>query len=211
MRQTLYLAWRYLRYHRFKTAILVTAITLIFYLPVGLRVLVDQSAQQLTARAEATPLVVGAKGSPLELVLNTLYFGSEVPDTMRYAQRTRIAEMDLALAIPVYTRFRVQSYPIVGTSLEYFDFRGLRVATGRQVAVLGEAVLGARVAQALGVGPGGSVISSPESVFDIAGVYPLKMEVVGVLDFADGPVAVTSDRRSMVLVRSRTGSSTAFA
>ena len=38
MRQTLYLAWRYLVYHRFKTAILVTAITLIFYLPGGLRV-----------------------------------------------------------------------------------------------------------------------------------------------------------------------------
>ena len=187
MKQTVYLAWRYLAFHRFKTAILVTAITLIFYLPVGLRVLVDQSAQQLTARAEATPLVVGAKGSPLELVLNTLYFGSEVPDTMRYAERTRIAEMELALAIPVYTRFRVQSHPIVGTSLEYFGFRGLRIVTGRQVAVLGEAVLGARVAAALDVGPGDSVISSPESVFDIAGVYPLKMDVVGVLDFADGP------------------------
>ena len=62
MRQTLYLAGRYLAYHRLKTAILVASITLIFYLPVGLRVLVDQSATQLTARAEATPLVLGAKG-----------------------------------------------------------------------------------------------------------------------------------------------------
>jgi putative ABC transport system permease protein len=29
---------------------------------------------------------------------------------------------------------------------------------------------------------GGSVVSSPETVFDIAGVYPLKMQVVGVLE-----------------------------
>jgi len=187
MRQTFYLAWRYLLYHRYKSVILVTAITLIFYLPIGLRVLVDQSAEQLTARAAATPLVIGAKGSPLELVLNTLYFGSDVPATMTYAQFERVAGSDLALAIPVYTRFRVQQHPIVGTSLEYFDFRGLRIAAGRQMVTLGEAVVGARVAAALAVGPGDAVISSPESVFDIAGVYPLKMNVVGVLAFSDGP------------------------
>ena len=80
MTGTLYLAWRYLLYNRVKTIILVGSITLILYLPVGLRVLVDQSAQQLTARARATPLVIGAKGSPLELVLNTLYFSEDRPD-----------------------------------------------------------------------------------------------------------------------------------
>ncbi len=57
MRDSLFLAWRYLAYHRIKTAILVTSITLIVFLPVGLRVLVRQSEHQLTARAEATPLI----------------------------------------------------------------------------------------------------------------------------------------------------------
>ena len=61
MLDVLYLAWRYLAYHRFKTAILVASVTLIIYLPIGLNVLVSQSAEQLTARAEATPLLVGAK------------------------------------------------------------------------------------------------------------------------------------------------------
>ncbi|MEE8175380.1 MAG: hypothetical protein V3T97_02080, partial [Gemmatimonadota bacterium] len=69
MRQVFYLAGRYLAYHRWKTITLVGAITLIVYLPVGLRVLVNQSSRQLTARALATPLIIGAKGSPLELVL----------------------------------------------------------------------------------------------------------------------------------------------
>ncbi len=49
------------------------------------------------------------------------------------------------------------------------------------MAVLGECVVGNRAAERLNVGPGDSVISSPESVFDLAGVYPLKMRVVGVL------------------------------
>jgi len=185
MKQTLYLAWRYLAYHRVKTLILVFSITLIVYLPIGLRVLVDQSSQQLTARAEATPLVVGAKGSPLELVLNTLYFRSDYPELMRYEQATRISSSQLATAIPMYVRFNAQGHPIVGTSYEYFEYRGLEIVAGRQLGILGECVLGSRVAEALDVGPGDFVISSPESVFDLAGVYPLRMRVAGVLGFSD--------------------------
>jgi putative ABC transport system permease protein len=181
MTNVMYMAWRYLAYHKVKTTILVLSITLIVFLPVGLKVLVDQSEAELTTRALATPLVVGAKGSPLELALNSLYFESDVPEPMRHAEAKRIDDSGLAQAIPLHTRFRAQDHPIVGTSLEYFDFRGLHIATGRQLAVLGECVLGADVAGEIGVGPGGYVVSSPENVFDLAGVYPLKMKVVGVL------------------------------
>ena len=45
-------------------------------------------------------------------------------------------------------------------------------------------MLGAEVARRRGLGPGDSVISSPENVFDLAGVYPLKMRVAGVLAFS---------------------------
>jgi putative ABC transport system permease protein len=185
MTRTLYLAWRYLSYHRVKTAILVGSITLIVFLPVGLRVLVKQSSEQLTARAVATPLVVGAKGSPLELVLNTLYFGGDSPELLHYREVQRVEESALARAIPMDVRFNARGHPIVGTTLDYFDFRGARVARGRLFAILGECVVGARVAEALEVGPGDPVISSPESVFDLAGVYPLKMLVAGVLEFSD--------------------------
>ena len=54
MRDLLYLAWRYLVYHRVKTAVLVCSITMIVYLPVGLNALVSESARELTARAEAS-------------------------------------------------------------------------------------------------------------------------------------------------------------
>jgi putative ABC transport system permease protein len=47
--------------------------------------------------------------------------------------------------------------------------------------MIGECVLGATAADTAGVEPEGHVLSSPESVFDLAGVYPLKMKVVGVL------------------------------
>jgi putative ABC transport system permease protein len=165
----------------------VTAITLIFYLPTGLRVLVEQSSAQLTARAVATPLIVGAKGSPLELVLNTLYFESDTPERMLYKEATRIADTKLAQPIPVYNRFHARKHPIVGTTIEYFGFRGLAIQAGNMMAMLGECVIGTLVAEALEVGPGDTIISSPESVFDLAGVYPLQMKVSGVLAFSDSP------------------------
>jgi len=197
MTDVAYLAWRYLAYHRFKTAILVASITIIVFLPIGLNVLVNQSAQQLTARANATPLLVGAKGSPLELVLSSLYFESDTPPQMRYAEVTRVDQSRLARAIPLYTRFQTRHSRIVGTSLEYFEFRGLKIAAGRQMGMLGECVLGAQAARVANVKPGDSVMSTPESVFDIAGVYPLKMNVVGVLK----PTGTPDDRAVFVDVK----------
>jgi putative ABC transport system permease protein len=182
MKDVLFLAWRYLAHNRVKTVVLVGSIMLIIYLPVALRVLVQQSASELTSRAEATPLLVGAKGSPLELALSSLYFESDTPELTTYAEAERVAATGLADPIPLYVRFGVRQQPIVATSLEYFGFRGLRFGKGRAMAMLGECVLGARAAEVLGVGVGDTVISSPESVFDIAGVYPLKMKVVGVLE-----------------------------
>ncbi len=203
MRDVLFLAWRYLAHNRVKTAVLVGSIMLIVYLPVALRVLVKQSAAELTARAEATPLLVGAKGSPLELALSSLYFESDTPELTTYAEAERIADSGLAQAVPLYVRFKVRQQPIVGTSLEYFDLRGLKFSDGRAMATLGDCVLGARAAEALDVAVGGTVISSPESVFDIAGVYPLKMQVVGVLEpsYTADDVAVFVDLKTAWIVQ----------
>jgi ABC-type Zn uptake system ZnuABC Zn-binding protein ZnuA len=127
MIDVLYLACCYLAYHRLKAGLLVAAIALVLYLPIGLNILVQRASRQLTARAASTDL-------------------------------------------------------IVGTSIEYFSFRRLRPQTGRLPAQLGDCVLGARAAARTNVAVGGQVMSSPESVFDITGVYPLKMNVVGILE-----------------------------
>jgi putative ABC transport system permease protein len=187
MKGSLYLAGRYLAFHRVKTSVLIFSIALIFFVPAALQVLVNRTEQKMIARAEATPLLVGSRGSPVELVLNSLYFGADVPDPMPFSEVERIAETGLADPVPLYVRFRSQADPIVGTTLDYFTFRGLRLAEGRQLTRLGDCVVGARVAAARELAPGSAVISSPESVFDLAGVYPLKMRVTGVLAWSDGP------------------------
>ncbi len=181
MSGALFLGWRYLAHHRFKSTILVASITLMLFLPAATRLLVEDSATALTARAEQTPLILGARGSELELVLNTLYFHAETPEEIENRAFVEAQSTGLAEFIPIHSRFHAQGVPIVGTSLDYFEFRGLSVADGRQMGLLGECVIGARTAARLGLGPGASIISSPETVFDIAGVYPLKMKIAGVL------------------------------
>ncbi len=187
MNETFYIASRYIAYHKVKTAILVLSISLILYLPLALRVLVDAAERDLMARATSTPLVVGSKGSSLDLAIDTLYFQSKPLEPIPMTQAVRIEDTGLALAIPVYTRFRAGPHTIVGTTLDYFDFRGLAVIRGRQMTRLGDCVLGAAAAKSLGVGPDEYVLSSPDNLFDLAGTYPLKMRVSGVLARTHSP------------------------
>jgi len=182
MIDSIYIAWKYVGFNKVRTATLVACITLISFLPVSLQLLLDESERQLLSRAVATPLVIGAKGSSLDLVMNTLYFGDEVPELINAEASERIWDTGLAVPIPVYVRFQARGQPIVGTSLDYFDFRGLKIREGRMIAVLGECVVGTKVAQRLELKPGDSLVSSPETLFDLAGVYPLKMKVVGILE-----------------------------
>ena len=181
MIDSFYIAWKYLCYNKIKTVTLITCITLISFLPVSLQLLLAESERQLMSRAVSTPLVIGAKGSSLDLVMNSLYFSDEVPELISMESSEQVMDTDLALPIPVYVRFQTRGNPIVGTTMDYFDFRGLQIAEGRNLAVLGDCVLGARIAKDLNLKPGDSLMSSPETLFDLAGVYPLKMRVVGIL------------------------------
>jgi putative ABC transport system permease protein len=177
----LHLAWRYIARHRTRTALLALSLGLTLALPLAMRLFVQLAQSELRARAEATPLVLGAKGSALELTLNALYFRRRGVEgiSMRAAQDIR--DTGLADAVPLHVRFHALEAPIVGTTLDYFSFRNLRVAQGHMIGRLGDCVIGARLARERGLTPGASVMSSPEQVFDLAGVYPLKMRITGVL------------------------------
>lgn len=187
MRDLFYLSLQYARHHRTKLAVLTAAITLACWLPLAIQSVVDQTARQLLARADNTPLVIGAPGSPLELSLGSLYFKSRNQATLPFNELDRLVQTGHARGIPLYYRFRAQDHPIVGTTPEYFSFRKLQLAQGRLPAILGEAVIGANVARAMKLSLGDSVTSSAESVFDLAGVYPLKMKVVGIIAPSLGP------------------------
>lgn len=187
MKGAFFLGWRYLRYHRYKSVVLLASVTLMMFLPATTRLLVADGATALTARAQSTPLLLGTRGGELELVLNALYFHQGQPPTLSYSALDEIQSTELAKGIPLYTRFQSRGAPIIGTSLAYFEFRNLQLANGRLMGLLGEAVIGANVAREQNIAVAGHLLSSPETVFDLAGVYPLKMKVVGVLQQSGSP------------------------
>ena len=187
MINSLYIAWRYLVFNKVRTATLVACITLIAFLPMALQLILEESQQLLQSRANSTPLLLGARGSALDLVMNSLYFDDEVPEIISMQAADEITDTGLAYAIPLYIRFQARNKPIVGTSIDYFDFRNLQIAQGRMLAVLGESVIGAVVAEEYGLAPGDSIVSSPDTLFDLAGAYPLKMRVAGILERSHTP------------------------
>ena len=177
----LVLALAYLRHHWGRTLVLVLTTALVLAVPALTRTLLDGTEAALTTRADATPLLLGARGSRTDLVMAAAYFSDDAPEPTTMATADAVWDSGLGIAVPLHTAFEAGGQRIVGTSLDYFDARGLEVATGRRFAVLGEAVLGAVAAEALGATVGGTVLSSPENLFDLDGVYPLEMDVVGVL------------------------------
>lgn len=181
MRTAFHLAARYVLRHRIQSALLAGALGLVFALPLCLRVLIEHAQQELRARAAATPQIVGTRGSALDLMMTALYFKRENLLPLPFRVLAEIRRNPTATAIPLHVRYQAQGAPIVGTELEYFPFRGLHLAAGKQLSRLGDCVVGATLAKQRGLQPGGHLFSTPEQAFDMAGVYPLKMRVTGIL------------------------------
>ncbi len=187
MKGILYLAWRYLRHRPLRTMLLVVTVALMIFLPLAVRVFVEESGRLLRLRAETTPLLVGPRGSSVDLTLASLYFLPQQLEPLEFIAYKRLRAARQGLVVPLHVRFHAGGAPIVGTTLAYFEQRGLEPAEGRLFTRLGDCVIGAEVARARGLGVGDRIISSPDNVFDLGGGYPLKMRVTGVLAEANNP------------------------
>ena len=119
MRDSLYLAWHYVCHHRFTTLSLICSITLIAYLPAAVEVIVNNAEEHFRARASSTPLLVGAKGSQLELVLSSLYFDGVYDDTLSMKHFQQIEEQELGLLIPMHAKFKTHDFTVIGTTSDY--------------------------------------------------------------------------------------------
>lgn len=197
MRRSLYLAWRYIAYHRIKTGILIICLTLTLVLPLSAHLLIRYYDQVLRARAAATPRVVGAPGNRFDLVLKTLYFQGATLDPVYWSEVEELWESGMATPIPLELSYTARGFPIVGTTFEYFEFRALAPAQGTLPARIGHCVLGAQVAAQLGLGPGDTLMSDQKALYDITQTYPLLMDVCGVL----APTGTADDRAVFVDVK----------
>ena len=187
LRHSFFLARKHLSHHRGRTALLCVALFLVAFLPIAIDRLVDAGEQALRARADSTPLVAGAAGSPIDLVLSAIYFREPPAATISQAEVDALRADELALVLPLVFGDRVKGGPLVGTDPDYLEFRGLRLASGRNFAMAGECVVGAAVAAREGIVVEDKIVTEPRELFDLAGAYPLRMRVVGVLADSGSP------------------------
>lgn len=183
----IYLALRSLWWFKGRAITIILCLALTIWLPITVRLLLNQFRSEIISRANDTPLIVGAKGSQIDLALHALYFDTVAPQTTTMSEVEYIQKSGFATAIPIHVNYKTQSLndqpgvPIVGTTIEYFEFRKLSLQSGEGMAILGDCVIGCNVASSMQLGPGGHVLSAPKNAFNLAGDYPLKMNIVGVL------------------------------
>lgn len=178
---SLYLALAYLRHHWIKSLIMVLASALILAVPLVTQNLLDRSQSLMTARADTTPLLLGRQGSALDLAIKALYFRGQAPQPASMATVEQLWNSGYADVIPMHIRYFAGGAPVVGTSLDYLDFRRFDFQAGRAFSLIGEVVIGSQVAERLGTGVGRSLITQPENLFDLTASYPLQLDIVGVL------------------------------
>jgi putative ABC transport system permease protein len=146
----------YLRARPLQTALSLLLLALGVATIVLLVLVVGQLEERMHRDAAGIDLVVGAKGSPMQLMLSGIYHldaptGNIPLSTVGLLSKNRMVKR----AIPLALGDSWKSYRIVGAPREYPEHYGARLRAGRYYDKAMEAVLGAEVAARSGIGVGG--------------------------------------------------------
>jgi putative ABC transport system permease protein len=149
------LAIAYLRERALATALNVLLLALGVATIIALIVTLAEAEQRMERDTAGVDLVIGAKGSPLQLVLSSLFqIDAPTGNVTIGDAATIIAEPQVKRAIPLALGDSYRSYRIIGTNPAYADLYGAKLSDGRFWTQAQEAVIGAEVARATGLGIG---------------------------------------------------------
>jgi putative ABC transport system permease protein len=120
-----------------------------------------QLEDRLTRDARGIDLVIGSKGSPLQLILSSIYHVDFPTGNIPLAEAEGWAEHPLvAEAIPLALGDSLAGFRIIGTEHSYVRHYGGELAAGRLGEAPFEATLGALVAAQAGLAAGGRFVGS---------------------------------------------------
>jgi putative ABC transport system permease protein len=146
----------YLRARPLNTALSLLLLALGAGTIVLLVLVVSQLEARMSRDARGIDLVVGAKGSPMQLILAGIYHVDAPTGNIPLAAAQALGKNRLVKkAIPLALGDSWKGYRIVGAGREYPDHYGVKLQHGRFHEKPMEAVLGAEVAARTGVGVGG--------------------------------------------------------
>lgn len=178
----LYIAWCNLGLKKLQTAL--SLVLLAF--GVGLVSLLMLTEKQLSDTFDRNirdiDLVLGAKGSPLQLILANVYHVDAPTGNIRLVEAEKVMNHPyIAAGIPLAYGDNYRGFRIVGSTPEYAAHYGAQWAEGRAIQAAFEVVVGARAAKTTGLSVGDEFFSA-HGLQDETDVHTDKtFRVVGIL------------------------------
>ncbi|MDJ0977735.1 MAG: ABC transporter permease [Erythrobacter sp.] len=188
------LALAYLRDRPLTTALNVALLAIAVAMLILLLQLGAQASERLERDGRDVDLVVGAKGSPLQLILSSVFHVDQPTGNVPFAALDLLRrDPSVARAVPLALGDNFRGYRIVGTDESFADLYQTRIAQGRGFDAPMEAVLGASVAAQTGARLGQMFIGSHGLTTDEDGDHGHEnapFTTVGILE----PTGTVADR-----------------
>lgn len=181
---------------RLTLGLTVIAIALSVALLLGVERLRDDARESFSQSVSGTDLVIGARTSPIQLMLYSVFRIGDATNNVRWQSYQAIAARpEVSWTIPLSLGDSHLSYPVLGTDGAYFrHFRygraqPLEFAGGAPFREIFETVLGAEVAERLGYRVGDRIVlNHGMGDVSVAGHSDKPFTVVGILKRTGTPV-----------------------
>ncbi len=183
------LVWNYLKARPLNTAINIVLLSLGIAVITILLLFNKQLEQKISTNSRGIDLVVGAKGSPLQLILCNIFHIDFPTGNISLAEAERISKHRLIKkAIPLALGDSYKSYRIIGTNRDYAALykaelaegqwfqRDLEVTIGATVAEMSKLKLGDTFESAHGLAEGGH--SHNDHLYKVTGILKPSYTVV---------------------------------
>jgi putative ABC transport system permease protein len=125
------LVWSYLKARPLNTAINIILLSLGISVITILLLFKNQLDQKITENSKGIDLVIGAKGSPLQLILCNIFHVDFPTGNIKLREADRISKNRLIkTAIPLALGDSYNSYRIIGTNIRYAEIYQAQLAQG---------------------------------------------------------------------------------
>lgn len=180
------IAWKSIRQRALSSSLTALSVALGVALMVTVLVINSVVTQMFSQSATGFDLVIGAKGSPMQLVLNTIYFMDRPIENLPYKEYLKYKkhkQVEHAIPFALGDSTDDGRFRIVGTIPEYFEIeyipgKRFRFQSGHTLQQPFDAVVGARAAKGkswkvgdtFSIAHGGNVNDVHAEKFTVAGI-----------------------------------------
>jgi len=190
------IVWKSLRQHALSTIVTALSIALAGGLLMSVWTVKNQAQATFTGINEGFDAVLGARGSKLQLVLNSIFHLESSPGNLAWADYQDVAHNpNVELAVPIAVGDNYHGYRLVGTTEEYFS--QVEYAPGEKFAVQPggaffdparkEAVVGDFVARKMNLKVGDTFHPFHGLIFDEKSQHAETYVVTGILKPSNTP------------------------